>query len=158
MTPAVSARVDPTQLVAHLQGAQQRFDQLLYAALQRTVELTAAWAKTSTLYRSHTGGLRNSIRGFVNGGFGGVSGAGAMSGRVVASAPYAKFVEDGTTPHLILPRRKQFLRFQVNGIVRFSRGVFHPGTSPRPFMQQARDRAEPIFERLVSEAFVRAFA
>lgn len=157
MIPYLGALMDAEAFVASSQKARARFDGLIHRALERTVEVAASFAKLSPLYRSHTYGLRSSIKGIVIGGFGGVAGAGLPAGRVLASAPYAKFVEDGTAPHLIMPRRKKVLRFIQNGEVRFARGVFHPGTEPRPFLKDAAARTAPIFERLVKEAFVRAF-
>jgi hypothetical protein len=159
VTPYVGVLMDGQALQHTFGTARGRFDQLLMRALHRTAELAASYAKLSTLYRSHTGALRSSITETVFGGMGGIAGAGAdMAARVAATAPFAAFVENGTRPHVILPRRAKVLRFIQNGAVRFSRGVFHPGTEPRPFMAQARDRAEPLFERMLNEAFVRAFA
>lgn len=50
---------------------------------------------------------------------------------------YAPFVNDGTRPHIIRPRRGQALRFRVGGQVVFARVVHHPGTRARPFLDQA---------------------
>jgi HK97 gp10 family phage protein len=50
---------------------------------------------------------------------------------------YAPFVNDGTRPHIIRPRRGQALRFTVGGRVVFARVVHHPGTRARPFLDQA---------------------
>lgn len=158
MTPSVSMRIDSGAFVKSLRGASARFDTLVMAAIRRTVELAATYAKTSTRYKSHTYKLRSSIEGTVMGGFGGVAGAGALGGRVSANAPYAAYVENGTKAHDIHPRRKTVLRFVQNGTVRFARHVRHPGTAPRPFMADAKERATPFFERLMAEAVVRAFA
>lgn len=159
MSAVVTTGMRVDAFTAWIEQAQRAYEQAALKALARTAELAAAYAKQSTLYRSHTYGLRNSITWRVFGGFGGVPTAGGgLSAQVKASAPYAKFVEDGTQAHWIFPRRKKWLRFEQNGAIRFSKGVYHPGTAPRPFMQQARDRAEPLLERLLSEAFVRAFA
>lgn len=155
MTPALAISVDTKAFVSSISRARSQLDGLLYAAMLRTVEVASTYAKQSPLYRSHTYTLRSSIKGLVVGGFGGV---GAPTGRVIANAPYAKFVEEGTRPHLILPRRAKVLRFVQNGVVRFARGVFHPGTEPRPFMKDAAERTVPVFERLSREAFIRAFA
>lgn len=158
MTPHVGVSLNGRALIDSLGRSAALFDSLLAQALRRTVELASAYAKQSVLFRSHTYGLRSSITGLVVGGFGGVAGAGGgPMGRIMASAPYAKFVEDGTAPHIILPRRKKWLRFEQNGQIRFSRGVFHPGTEPRPFMAEAAARATPILQREVQQAFVRAF-
>ncbi len=142
----------------HSQDAAQSFEKAqrtlaaeVMHALARTAELASGYARTSALYKSHTYGLRSSIQ------WGTQQGASSAHAVMRASAPYAAFVENGTRPHTIEARRKTTLRFVQNGAVRFSRIVHHPGTKPRPFMAQAQDRATPLLERLMGEAFVRAF-
>lgn len=157
MTPSVHLRINSEAFAKSLRGAGATFDRLVMVALRRTVQLAETTAKTSRLYKSHTYKLRESIKGEVFGGFGGVTGAGAVGGRVTASAPYAAFVESGTKAHDIFPRRKTVLRFVQNGAVRFARHVRHPGTAPRPFMAEAKARATPLFESLLQEAVARAF-
>lgn len=56
---------------------------------------------------------------------------------MIARAHYARFVEDGTRPHVIRPRTAKALRFTVGGQVVFARYVNHPGTRARPFMRNA---------------------
>ena len=65
------------------------------------------------------------------------SGPFRVSGGVIAKAKYAKFVHDGTRPHLITPRRASVLAFQVGGRTVFARSVRHPGTRARPFLANA---------------------
>jgi HK97 gp10 family phage protein len=60
-----------------------------------------------------------------------------LSSEVVASAPYASFVEYGTAPHLIMPKNGNFLVFQAGGQTVFARSVNHPGTKPYPFFNPA---------------------
>jgi hypothetical protein len=55
----------------------------------------------------------------------------------VAHVDYAKFVHDGTRPHVIRPRQAQALRFLVGGRVVYAKVVHHPGTRARPFLDQA---------------------
>lgn len=50
---------------------------------------------------------------------------------------YAGFVNDGTRPHTIRPRRAKALRFVVGGQVVYARVVHHPGTRARPFLDRA---------------------
>ena len=50
---------------------------------------------------------------------------------------YAAMVNDGTRPHVIRPRTKQLLRFQVGGRTVFAKVVNHPGTRPNPFLDRA---------------------
>lgn len=136
-------------------GADSLSEQVMQA-LARTAQLASFYAKSGigtrdVLYQSRTFGLRNSIQWATQ--------MGSSSAHAVmrASAPYASFVENGTKPHMIEPKRKQALRFVQNGAVRFSRIVHHPGTTPRPFMAQAQERATPLLERLMGEAFAKAF-
>ena len=60
-----------------------------------------------------------------------------LTGRVVSQAPYSAFVEFGTRPHMIFPRRARALRFEVGGQVVFARYVRHPGTRGQFFMRRA---------------------
>ncbi len=41
---------------------------------------------------------------------------------------YARYTDEGTRPHMIVPRRARVLRFVKNGRVIFTMRVFHPGT------------------------------
>jgi len=51
---------------------------------------------------------------------------------------YAPFVNDGTRPHIIRPRRPGgTLRFTVGGRVVYAKVVHHPGTRARPFLDRA---------------------
>lgn len=50
---------------------------------------------------------------------------------------YAGFVNDGTAPHIIRPRRAQVLRFNVGGRTVYAKVVNHPGTRARPFLDRA---------------------
>jgi hypothetical protein len=50
---------------------------------------------------------------------------------------YAAFVNDGTRPHVIRPRRASVLRFNVGGRVVFARVVNHPGTKGTHFLDKA---------------------
>ena len=116
-------------------------------ALSRTAEAAATYAKLSRLYKSHTYGLRSSIHTKV----------GTGQAIVSANARYASWVENGTRPHVIVPRRKTWLRFEQAGQIRFAKSVQHPGTQPRPFMREAQHKATPLFERLVHDAVRNAF-
>jgi len=50
---------------------------------------------------------------------------------------YAVYVERGTRPHIIRPKRARALRFVVGGETVFARLVRHPGTKPHPFFAHA---------------------
>src|SRR5262245_5841986 len=58
--------------------------------------------------------------------------------RVEATASYAPFVEEGTRPHQIRPKRAGgVLRFKVGGRVVYARIVNHPGTKATHFLSNA---------------------
>lgn len=62
-------------------------------------------------------------------------------GGVSVTANYARFVHDGTAPHVIRPRRARALRWQgAGGRAVFAMIVHHPGTRPRPFLLNALNR------------------
>ena len=49
---------------------------------------------------------------------------------------YARFVEEGTRPHLIEAWNSYYLRFtDKSGKVRYAQKVHHPGTKPQPFLE-----------------------
>jgi len=67
-------------------------------------------------------------------------GPAVVSGYVEATAPYAAAVHEGSRPHVIRPRTKQYLRFDVGGRTVFAKMVRHPGTKARPFLRNAAVR------------------
>ena len=60
-----------------------------------------------------------------------------LTGMVMVGAPYGRFIEYGTRPHVILPRRSNVLAFTVGGSLVFAKKVNHPGTKAQPFMWPA---------------------
>ena len=77
-----------------------------------------------------TGELRNSIK---------IRERGAYEFHVVADTEYAYFVEYGTRPHIIRPRKAKVLRWfdRWTGKPIFARYVRHPGTRRQPFLRPA---------------------
>ena len=77
----------------------------------------------------------------------------ASSVETRATANYAAFVELGTRPHDIVPRKAKVLRFALGGSARlsgaprtgaaviFAKRVRHPGTRAQPFMLPGARRA-----------------
>lgn len=102
--------------------------------LDAAIEAAKASAKSTTLWKDQSGTTRSSIRSERTGLRGFVEAGGA-----------AKFLEEGTKPHLIVAHGKA-LRFVVEGNVLFRKWVRHPGTAPRPFMREARQRGETAAE------------
>jgi hypothetical protein len=68
-----------------------------------------------------------------------------------SSTPYARFVVDGTRPHIIRPRRARALRWEGPGGPRFARLVHHPGTRANPFPTRALRPMVPLIQRRLAE-------
>jgi len=60
-----------------------------------------------------------------------------VTAKIGSSVHYAPYVEMGTEPHVIVPRKAKALRFVVDGKVVFAKRVQHPGTKPRPYLRPA---------------------
>ncbi len=56
---------------------------------------------------------------------------------VQVNAKYGIYVEKGTKPHVIVPRRKKALAFTVGGKKVVTKRVNHPGTKAQPFFEPA---------------------
>ena len=68
-----------------------------------------------------------------------------VEGRVIAVPPYAIFVHKGTVPHIIKPKRHEYLKFTWKklGKVVYAKSVNHPGTVANDFMLRALKKAVP---------------
>jgi HK97 gp10 family phage protein len=100
-------------------------------SLERVAAKVVSEAKrNSPVGKGYSGGgnLRQSINYVQNGGSGFV---------VWVNAEYGVYVDQGTRPHLILPRTKKMLAFQINGKWVFAKRVNHPGTKAQPFFTNA---------------------
>jgi hypothetical protein len=58
-------------------------------------------------------------------------------GIVVSDHPATTYVLHGTKPHVIRPRARKMLRFEVGGRTVFARVVHHPGTKANNFLLAA---------------------
>ena len=63
-----------------------------------------------------------------------------MVGLVGPSVEYARYVVEGTGPHIIRPAGKKALYW--SGVAHPSRFVRHPGTAPNDFVGRAKDTVE----------------
>lgn len=54
--------------------------------------------------------------------------------RIGSSMKYALLHHEGTRPHLILPRKRQVLRFYSRGQIVVTHMVRHPGTRPNRYL------------------------
>lgn len=90
--------------------------------------------------------------------------AGGAEGELRVGAHYAPFLEYGTKPYTIVPRRAKALRFIDRfGKLRFAKSVQHPGLRPRPFFgpswdesvagpPSARDRLSRVIQQTINDA------
>jgi len=76
-----------------------------------------------------TGFLRNSIN---------LNKINDLHYELIASAPYASFVEYGTSAHVIKPVKAKALHFKSKeGKDVYAKWVWHPGTNPQPYFRPA---------------------
>ncbi|WP_234334281.1 hypothetical protein [Streptomyces sp. NRRL B-1347] len=61
-------------------------------------------------------------------------GPSGLVGFVISNHPASRYILDGTRPHLIRPRRRKALRFDVGGEIVFAKLVRHPGTRAHNFL------------------------
>lgn len=115
------------------------------------VEEGAAEARRVHRYKDRTGKLTASTRGRMET----VTRGGAV-GILQATRRYASYVEGGTRPHVIVPKKKRALRWVDEAGVHFAKRVHHPGTQPFPFMGPALLKAERVILREVEIGVVEA--
>lgn len=67
------------------------------------------------------------------------------------TAPYAKYLHEGTRAYLIEVKEAKALAFKLNGEMIFRKRVNHPGLIPRPFLVAAlQEQAAQIKENLTA--------
>lgn len=122
------------------------------SSVQIAVREGAQEARRVHTYTDRTGDLTKSIAGIVTS----YDRFGAI-GQLFAKAKYASFVENGTAPHRIEPRRAKMLAWDDDGWAgtHFARGVNHPGTKEHPFMGPALQKAERVLERELGSQIAR---
>ena len=94
-----------------------------------------------------TGHLRRSIGKQGPEGWRGIRGNIASMGTKVH---YARYVEEGTKPHVILPRRKKALYWK--GAPHPFKRVMHPGFKGRWFMKKGVEASAPAIQKHFEEA------
>lgn len=115
-------------------------------ALQRMLALATVRARATRRFKSRSGKLL-SAESFVTGA------RGAFSVYLRNVSPYARWVEDGTSPHPIRARKGKMLRFTTSGgTVVFRKEVRHPGTKSMPFMGDARDAVALSAREILEDA------
>lgn len=155
----LSCSVDISGLHEAIQRTKNHINLTQQLAVQRAAEAARDEAKGSTLFKDRTGRLRSEIVARLYS-----RTTRSVEWEILSQAPYSRWVEEGTAPHDIWPKaahgsmgplrrgqsrratgkgphehivgRGQALRWVSGGVTHFARHVYHPGTSPRPFMGQ----------------------
>lgn len=76
----------------------------------------------------------------------------AIAGTNVVYAPHIEF---GTKPHVIVPKNKKTLAFQIGGTWIFTKKVNHPGFKGSSFMRYAAEKQKQPFQRRMIAALNR---
>ncbi len=107
-------------------------------AIQKSALMIQSNAIKEAPVNKQTGGgnLRQNIR---------VSSMTKTRAIVTSKAPYSVFVEEGTSPHVIVPRVKRGLANTRTGQF-FGKKVNHPGTRANPFMSRAVKKSKSLVE------------
>ena len=125
-----------------VQSEGERAALILVRKAQRTI-LNSAQMKSPV----DTGHLRQTHR---SGGIR-ISG-GRVTTEVVATAPYAVPVHQGSRKHRIEPKNKKLLSWKPKGGARvFASSVMHPGSKPRPWLINAAKAEGPRLGFVVQE-------
>lgn len=75
---------------------------------------------------------------------------------VRADKPYALYVDQGTKPHVILPRFKKFLAWRdPSGKWVYAKRVNHPGTKPTHFFTDAVENSKDFGNAEMEAAMIR---
>jgi hypothetical protein len=145
----VIGRIDSSAFAKWLHEAAVELEVRTKEALKHAAETAALHAKQTKRFENRTNALRGSIKPqLVN----------ATHATVTAGARHASWVENGNKPKnasVITPKNGPYLKFFSRG--RWWRLRSVKPTAPRPFMRDARNATEPLFERLIREAVDRSF-
>jgi len=139
--------IDASATLRALKTIERRILDVPRVALQQVVRVAHQVAKETTLFKERTGKLRASIA---------IIDRGAFTKRLIARAPHARFINEGTKPHVILPKNGPFLVFRIGNRIIRARKVNHPGTAKRPFMDNAAAAGGQAMRVLSDEGVTKA--
>lgn len=157
--------IDASELLRNLKTIERRILDSARIGMDTVVKVAYRSIKESTLFKDRTQELRGTTD---------IVDLGAFKKRLIMRAPWAKYVNDGTRPHPIWPKAaKSFvgpvragqsrggkgshlLRFVIGGRVVFARMVNHPGTEPRPVLENAAAAGGQAMKIILEEGAERA--
>lgn len=139
---------DPEEFARKLAEVEETLMEYLEEAMKTAVLLVESTAKE--LVPVDSGRLRSSIASEVE-----KVATNVIKGLVGTNVEYAKYVEFGTSSHMITAD-SGYLHFTVDGEEVFTKSVNHPGTEAQPFLRPAiethRDDIIELFEAAVEDA------
>ena len=155
MTVQLDVRIDLSEFRVDALKFQHRLSEGLTKAVWTATQEGAGLAIRTHPYKDRTGTLTRSIRATML-----EQGPGHATGQIAALAKYASFVEEGTAPHDIEPKRADgYLAWEnpeSQGDWHFAKLVHHPGTKAMPFMGPAYLKAERVLESQLGVAIENA--
>ena len=168
-----TCEVDTSDLERHWTQALGELSKGLGVAVKAAVEEGAEEARTKHQYKDQTGALTKSIKGVMQG-----AGSESAQGYIAATDNKASWIENGTAPHVILPKSglhgplpkgqshrgegdigttRVALRWKgPDGRTHFAKIVRHPGGKPYPFMGPAYLKAQRVLVREIEVAIDKA--
>jgi hypothetical protein len=175
-----SVSINTAELVQAWVGVRAAVRAGVRRGVSQGVQEGAQEARSQHAFTNRTGTLEKSIEGRLTGNRTSVGAAtgnngrigrwkatsldgevdGAQFGEIKASAAYASFVENGTKPHMIFPKRVSALSWipMEGGPRRFAKWVKHPGTKPYPYMSLAYLKCERVMIREIQRGVADAQA
>lgn len=149
----MSIRIDGSAFRAALLDLGGDLAQAAGEALESAVDAAARDAFSTNLFANHTWKLRSGTKATVD--------RQNYTGRLENRVKYARYIEEGTKPHVIEARRAPVLRFfwTRHGMWFAGKKVNHPGTKPRPFFKHAGEvggiQLERSLEHLAEQRITR---
>jgi hypothetical protein len=135
----VELRLDAREFGDWINYVRRRLPEVFDELLGRSGDIIAGIMRERSPVK--TGFLRNSI----------VTRRGRDTVEVFPTAPYAPYVEFGTSPHIIFPVSANVLAFEFGGQTVFAKHVQHPGFPGRFFVKATREEALPQIRTLAYE-------
>ena len=143
--------IDVSEVVRAWNEAERELNDDIRRSVTTACREGASEARNTHRYQDRTGRLTQSIDYNTN-----APSSREATGEIVATMPYASFVDGGTEPHVIERRKAKALRWESGGEVRFAQKVQHPGTQPDAFMGRALQKSERVLIREIEVAVDKA--
>lgn len=129
----VSVIMSISKKLKNLLGYNLNDSKRVLSAFKSSLSDMVSYAKVNHRFKSKSGKLTKAINSEI------ISKS-PIVGKVFINndvAPYGKFVHQGTKPHVIYAKDANALSWMSEGKRVFAKYVFHPGTEPDPFIDNA---------------------